>query len=149
MEILEYIWGDRLEVRVGENLPPLAAVLSSLLAAPMICFTTKQNGATSMHPTVSVGGQEVMPGATLADVLFEEFGIEISDETIVLIEPLSGPDAPALTSQQFGQSLGQILVELAELGQPTSEKASSPSAHALTSQMAHGQAPSASTGLVQ
>jgi len=117
VEILEHIWSETLDLREGADLPPLASILSSLLAAPMICFTTRMGGANA-RPTVSFAGAEVMPGATLADVLFEEFAIEISDETIVLIEPLTMTDAKPLTGQELGQSLGEILVELSGLDHP-------------------------------
>lgn len=103
-----------MELRTGAALPPLAAILSSVLATPMICFTTKAGGASG-QPFVAYAGSEVMPGASLADVLFEEFGIEISDQTIVMVEPFGMSDSEGFSSQDLGQALGQIIVDLAEL----------------------------------
>jgi hypothetical protein len=116
LDIIEHIWSDTLELREGGDLPPLAVILSSLLAAQMICFTTKMGGP-SARAVVSYAGDEVMPGASLSDVLFEEFAIEISDQTIVLVEPSAMSDAEPVSSQDLGQALGQILVELAGLKQ--------------------------------
>ncbi|MFY0647355.1 hypothetical protein [Sulfitobacter geojensis] len=114
MNIVEHIWSGTLELRDEANLPPLGNILNSLLAAPMICFTTKQGGP-NVQPVVSYAADEVLPGASLADVLFEEFGIEICDRTIVLIEPAETGKAFVLSSQDLGQALGQVLVDLSKL----------------------------------
>ena len=111
MNIIEYIWSDTLTLREKSNLPPLAKILDSLLAAPMICFTTKSGGPAA-RPIVCYAGDEVLSGTSLADVLFEEFGIEISDRTIVLIEASDVSGAKSLSSQDLGEALGQVLVDL-------------------------------------
>ncbi len=116
MNIIEHIWSDTLELREGKDFPPLANILSSLLAAPMICFTTRACGSAA-HPIVSYAGNEVLPGTSLADVLFEEFSLEINDQTIVLIEHSDIGNAETLSSRELGQALGQVLVELAGLNQ--------------------------------
>jgi hypothetical protein len=116
LNIIEHIWGDTLELREGGGRPPLAVILSSLLAAPMICFTTKE-GCFAPHAFVSYAADEVLPGTSLADVLFEEFGLEISDETIVIVEPFVIHNAPRISSKDLGEALGNILVDLAGLNQ--------------------------------
>ena len=118
---IEHIWSETLNLREKTNLTALASILDSLLAAPMICFTTKAGGPTA-RPIVSYAGDEVLPGTSLADVLFEEFGIEISDDTIVLIDPTDISDANGLSSQELGQELGQVLVELSGLNRGESLK---------------------------
>lgn len=122
MNIVEHIWSDTLELREATNLPPLGNILASLLAAPMICFTTKEGNAEA-YPVVSYAGDEVLPSASLADVLFEEFGIEICDRTIVLIEPSEKGRAAPLSSQDLGQALGQVLVDLSRLNRGEAEAA--------------------------
>ena len=116
MTLIEHIWSGTLTLCEGADLPPIAVILGSLLAAPMVCFTTRAGGP-SMRAFVSYAGHEVLPSASLADVLFEEFGVEISDQTIVLIQPLCMSDTKTFSSPDLGQSLGQILVELAGLNQ--------------------------------
>ncbi|MGC1504554.1 MAG: hypothetical protein WA782_10490 [Sulfitobacter sp.] len=116
MNIVEHIWSDTLELRGATNLPPLGSILASLLAAPMICFTIKE-GSAEARPVVSYAGNEVLPGASLADVLFEEFGIEICDRTIVLVEPSEIGQVNRLSSQDLGLALGQVLVDLSQLNQ--------------------------------
>ncbi|MDF3414840.1 hypothetical protein HKX54_10275 [Sulfitobacter sp. M57] len=116
MNIVEHIWSNTLELREPANLPPLSSILASLLAAPMVCFASKGAGL-GKRPIVSYAGDEVLPGASLADVLFEEFGIEICDRTIVLIEPVEMGDTEGLSSQSLGQALGQVLVDLSQLNQ--------------------------------
>lgn len=116
MNIVEHIWSNTLELRDPTNLPPLGSILASLLASPMICFTTKET-RTGARPVVSYAGDEVLPSASLADVLFEEFGIEICDRTIVLIEPSEIGGVHTMSSQDLGQALGQVLVDLSQLNQ--------------------------------
>lgn len=116
LNIIEHIWSDTLVLREGGDRPPLADILSSLIAAPMICFTIK-TGCPASRAFVSYAGDEVLPGASLADVLFEEFGIEVSDQTVVLVEPPRKTNTPRISSDDLGQALGQILVELAGLNQ--------------------------------
>jgi hypothetical protein len=116
LDIIEHIWSNTLELRKERELPPLAAVLNSLLAVPMICFTTR-TGVPEAHAFVSYACDEVLPGVSLADVLFEEFEIEICDQTIVLVQPISTSDADPISSEDLGQALGQVLVELAGMKQ--------------------------------
>jgi hypothetical protein len=133
MNIIEHIWSDTLERRDGANLPPLGTILNSLLAAPMICFTTKEGGPDA-QPVVSYAGDEVLTGASLADVLFEEFGIEICDRTIVLIEPSEASRADALSSQDLGQALGQVLVDLSKLSMSKAATSKVPNTAAVAQQ---------------
>ncbi|MGB7317135.1 MAG: hypothetical protein WBC85_04135 [Planktotalea sp.] len=112
VDIMEHIWSDTMELRQGSELSPLARLLTSLLAAPTICFTTKAGGDAAT-PLATCAGDEVLPGASLADVLYQEFGIEMSDETIVFIEPCKMSNADYFSGKELGHALGNILVELA------------------------------------
>lgn len=116
VDILEHVWSGTIERRDVAELSPLAQILSSLLAAPTLCLIT-QAGKKGLKPFASYGGCEVMPGASLADVLDEELGIEISDETIVLVEPRAMSDADYYSGKELGQVLGSLLVDLSGLEQ--------------------------------
>lgn len=114
-DILEHIWSGTLEQRTAAEFSPLARIFSSLLAAPTLCLTAQGAGKA---PIASFGGQEVMPGASLADVLDQELGIEITDETIVLVEPREMSEAASYSGQELGQTLGALLVALSGQAQP-------------------------------
>ena len=110
--VLKYIWDNALEQRTGDGLSPLARVFTSLLAAPTISFVSSL-GSQSF---ATYGGDEVMPGITLADVLDEEMGLEISEDTIVLIEPEAACTAAYVSSAELGRTLGELLLDLAKVG---------------------------------
>jgi hypothetical protein len=116
VDILEHVWSGTVERRDAAQLSPLARLLTSLLAAPTLCLTS-QAGAENAKPFASYGGYQVLPGASLADVLDEELGIEISDETIVLFEPRAMSDAAQFTSKELGEMLGALLVDISGIEQ--------------------------------
>jgi hypothetical protein len=59
---------------------------------------------------------ELLPGASLGDVLAEELGIDIPHDAVVLIEPVASAEAEEISGHALGQQLGHILVELASTG---------------------------------
>lgn len=110
--LLEHVWSDTFQVKQVSELSPAARILAPLLAAPTLCFTSDMF-PTSLTAVATYAGTEVMPGATLADVLFEEHGIEATDDTIIYIEPTELGQAAQPTSDELGWIIGQVLVNLA------------------------------------
>jgi hypothetical protein len=58
-------------------------------------------------------GEELLPGATLGDVLDEELGLFLEPGTLVIIESEGFADAQNYSASELGGILGQILVGLA------------------------------------
>ena len=103
MNILEVVWDSGTFLHVEQDLPPVAGLLNSLLAAPVVALSTGLAGG-DQRALALMAGTEVMPGASLADVLFEEFSVEISEGTVVLVLPDNG--GPAEGRQQPGDGHG-------------------------------------------
>lgn len=110
--ILEHIWSSQVELSDISRGSPVAHMLSSLLTVPTLCFTTRYNPSETTA-FACVAGAEVMPGATLADVLCEEFDIDVSDETVIYFEAESIRDAKDYSADMVGKLIGNILVSLA------------------------------------
>lgn len=114
MNILEVVWDSGTFLHVEQDLPPVAGLLNSLLAAPVVALSTGLAGG-DQRALALMAGTEVMPGASLADVLFEEFSVEISEGTVVLVLPDNGGPAEGASSQEMGTVLGEILVQVSGL----------------------------------
>ena len=104
-----------MEICEAPDQSPVARMLSSLLSVPTLCFTSKldQDGMTAC---AYIAGDEVLPGASLADVLFEEFEIEVSDDTVIYIESAAMNQAKDFSAETMGQAIGDLLVKLATPG---------------------------------
>ena len=125
-DIMEHLWSGAFERREPAELSPLAVILSTLLAAPMVCFASAVPDGDAA-PFALYADTEVMPGATLADVLFQEFNIDLGDDVVIYIEPREMGGAEHYSSDALGQSLGNILVNLA--GTPKNDVTGSGVAH--------------------
>ena len=110
--ILNEIWAGNLEACNISEMSAVPQLLASLIALPVECFRLKD---LSRFPsaTASFAGEEVLPGASLADVLFEECGVEVTDETIVYIEADSVRAETARCPEVLGQLIGDVIVKLA------------------------------------
>jgi hypothetical protein len=116
--LLEQIWSDVLEERTNLNGSPISYLLTALIAAPVLSLVDTSSTASS-EPIVSYGGHEVLPGASLADVLLEEMGIEIDETTVVLVERKSNPGETRGSTEELGRAVGQILLELSMMDSGT------------------------------
>ena len=112
--LLEHIWSDALEERSAQDGSPISHLLTSLLAAPVL-FLVDKSVSASNEPFVGYGGLEILPGASLADVLLEEMGIEIDEKTIVLVEPKMQAGETRRSTEELGRIVGRILVELSTM----------------------------------
>ena len=111
--LVEQIWNNSLHACQDDSISPLARMLQSLLPHPVACFYST-SGYGFDEPIAMYGLEEVLPGATLADILDQECGIEISDDTIVLVESAKTRNAPHVSAQKMGLAMGNILVSLAK-----------------------------------
>lgn len=111
--LLEQIWGDAIECRAPSDMSPLAKLLSALLTVPTVALVSHAGGARA-HALME--SAELLPGASLGDVLAEELGIDIPHDAVVLIEPVASAEAEEISGHALGQQLGHILVELASTG---------------------------------
>lgn len=116
--LLEQIWSDTLEERNARDGSPISHLLTSLLAAPVLLLVDKSGTAVS-EPFIGYGGFEILPGASLADVLLEEMGIEIDETTVVLVEPKEQSGETRSSTDELGRVVGKILVELSKMGSDT------------------------------
>tara|TARA_R110001606_G_scaffold251783_2_gene399750 strand:- start:579 stop:878 length:300 start_codon:yes stop_codon:yes gene_type:complete len=62
-------------------------------------------------------GEEIIPGATVADVMEQEFGLDLSEDAIILVETRSPAGSDQISPEQLGQSIGNIIVSLASFEQ--------------------------------
>lgn len=113
--LLEQIWSGTLEERNAREGSAISHLLMSLLAAPVLPLVDKSAKAAS-EPFIGYGGFEILPGASLADVLLEEMGIEIDEKTIVLVEPKEQSGETRSSTDELGRMVGKILIELSRMG---------------------------------
>ncbi|MGE4326594.1 MAG: hypothetical protein AB7E21_10860 [Pseudodonghicola sp.] len=111
--LLEQIWGDAIEYRAPADMSPLAKLLSALLTVPTVALVSHA-GVARAHALME--SAELLPGASLGDVLVEELGIDIPHDAVVLIEPVASAEAEEVSGNALGQDLGHILIELASTG---------------------------------
>lgn len=123
-----------MEICEGSNHSPVARMLSSLLSVPTVCFTSKLDHE-GMTACACIAGEEVMPGASLADVLFEEFEIEVSDDTVIYIESAAMNQAKDYSAETLGQAIGDILVKLAVPHQTENPVGVAPEGHVVSQQI--------------
>lgn len=110
--ILKEIWAGNLEARNISEMSAVPQMLASLIALPVVCFRLK-DVSDLPSATASFAGTEVLSGASLADVLFEECGVEVTDETIVYIEADGVRKEAARCPEALGQLIGDVIVKLA------------------------------------
>lgn len=114
--LLEQIWGEAVEYCAPADMSPLAKLLSALLTVPTVALVTHA-GMARAHALME--DTELLPGASLGDVLAEELGVDIPHDAVVLIEPVESAEAEALSGSDLGQELGRLLMELASTGHST------------------------------
>lgn len=111
--ILDYVWSDSFEQQHPSRMSPIARMLNSLLAAPMVCFVSDLT-SSRVAAGAWVAGEEVFPGATLADVLSEEFDIDVTEETIIYVEPREMCDMEYFPNSDVRRAIGDVLAGLAK-----------------------------------
>lgn len=116
--LLERIWSDALEERSNLNGSPISHLLTSLLAAPVLSLVDTSSTAKT-EPFVSYGGYQILPGASLADVLLEEMGVEIDETTVVLVERKERSGETRRSTEELGRAVGRILLELSMMDSGT------------------------------
>lgn len=111
--LLEQIWSDAIEVRAPDEMSPLARLLEALLTVPTVALVCHGGGT---RPYAMMEGVDLLPGASLGDVLAEELGAYVPRDAVVLVEPVGFADAESVSGHELGQELGRILMELASVG---------------------------------
>ncbi|MGR3508432.1 MAG: hypothetical protein ACU0CQ_17215 [Sulfitobacter sp.] len=115
-ELMEHIWGNRLELTEAHSVSPLGRILNSLLAAPLTRFIIHGRD-DQCAPFAMYAGEEIIPGATVADVMEEEFGLDLNEDAIILFEARSAVGTDQTSPEQLGRSIGNIIVSLASFEQ--------------------------------
>lgn len=108
--LLEQIWGNAIELRAPDDMSPLARLLGALLTVPMVTLVAHADGD---HPYARMESDELLSGASLGDILAEELGLDVPQDAVVLIEPVSFADAPSYSGTALGEALGRILADIA------------------------------------
>jgi hypothetical protein len=109
-DVLGQIWSNLVEPRALQDMSPLAQVLEAVLKVPTAGLVALSGLA---EPVAFFEGEELIPGASLGDVLYEEMGLDVTPGSVVLIEPEKFADADAYSGKEIGQYLGTILMDLA------------------------------------
>lgn len=108
--LLEQIWSEAIELRQPGQMSPLAGLLGTLLTVPTVTLVS-HGGAE--RPFAMMEGAELLPGASLGDILAEELGIDVPRDAVVLIEPAAFADAEEFSGSELGQKLGNVLMDIA------------------------------------
>lgn len=108
--LLSQIWDGSIELRNNDELSPLARALSSLLTVPTVSLTTQ---SLTTEPEAIVEWTELMPGASLGDILYEELGFNVPRGAIILVEPRETTGSVHYQEENLSSTLGSILVSLA------------------------------------
>lgn len=113
--ILEQIWSGTLRPQTKEAMSPVARSLSSLLAVPTVSFVVTSNYADE-EPYAWIAGAEVYPGASLSEILFEEYGLEVSDDTVVLVETRDTVSKDWISKDSLAETISDLLASIARRG---------------------------------
>lgn len=108
--LLEQIWEGAITVRSPDGMSPLARLLGALLTVPLVTLVGEDGGA---RPLALMETDELLPGASLGDVLAEELGLDVPRDAVVLIEPVAFADARSFSGRALGEELGRILADIA------------------------------------
>lgn len=110
--ILDQIWSGTIERKDLSEMSEIAQMLSSLLVAPVACFSS-DTVDVRRKPFAWVASQEVFPGASLADVLYEELDVEVSEDTVIYLEPASLREANTVPGDAMSDAICKLLANLA------------------------------------
>ncbi|WP_372886859.1 hypothetical protein [Shimia sp.] len=132
--ILAQIWGQMLELRPAGEGSPLTEVLGALLKVPVVALVSDSE---VFEPVAMKECDDLLPGATLGDVLHEELGLFIEPGAVVVLEPRNGRGAAMVSGHDLGRSLGRILVDLAESELRALKKESRPRVSAAHHRLSH------------
>lgn len=105
MGILERVWNPSAELHLQNGSAPFVEMLERLLAVPLVAIYDTSKGARQ-EPLAVFADHEVMPNASLADVLYEERGISVDENAVVLFLPA------AIASEAVTERLADVLSQL-------------------------------------
>lgn len=118
--LLTSIWSGKIEVRYGEDMSPLATLLSSILTVPTVSLVVESD---IKRPVAFADSVELMPGLPLGDVLTEELGFDVPVNCVILIEPASVVDSTEFSAAELGRDLGRVLTSVAGKTEQDAEEA--------------------------
>jgi len=110
-KVIGQIWGGELSEDQEAKGAPLAGLLGSLMDVPVVTLSSE---AKMQRPIAMMEETEVLPGATLGDVLAEELSIEVPFGALVLIQPKDFSKSQDLSGQKLGEILGHIILEMSQ-----------------------------------
>ena len=108
--LLGQIWDGDIEQRKVEDMSPLGRVLGAFLSVPTVSLVATKGRTV---PEALIEWIELMPGATLGDVLSEELGIHVPRGSVILIEPVDFCPSPEYFGKELGNTLGNVLIDIA------------------------------------
>ena len=110
--ILDQIWSGTIERKDPSEMSEIAQMLSSLLVAPVACFAS-DTVDVRRTPAAWVAAEEVFPGASLADILYEELDINLADDTIVYLESTAMRERDWVSGDAMNDAVCKVLAGLA------------------------------------
>jgi hypothetical protein len=106
-KLLQGIWDGTISVLPGGKQGPVADALTRIVSVPTVSLACRMSlGGVRLLPEST----ELLPGASLGDVLVEELGIEVPYGAIVVLE-----DASAAASGEVDAGRLRMLIERALL----------------------------------
>ncbi len=109
--VIGQIWGGDLSEDGEQQGSPLAGLLGSLMDVPVVTLCSE---AAMLRPIAMMEETEVLPGASLGDVLAEELSIEVPFGALVLIQPKGFAKSQDLSGQKLGEILGHIILDMSQ-----------------------------------
>lgn len=113
MGILERVWNPSAELYLENGSAQFVEMLETLLAVPLVAIYDTSKEARQ-EPLAVFADTEVMPNASLADVLYEERGISVDEDAVVLFIP------SAIACEAVAERLAAVLSQLIDRPKPSS-----------------------------
>ncbi len=113
-KLIAHIWNGDIALEDASKVSPLTGLLGSLLNIPVI---TVSCNAELAKPFALLESDEIVPGASLGDVLSEELSVDVPYGALVLVQPQEFSRQRDYTSAELGEILGGVILDMAQQNQ--------------------------------
>ena len=110
--VLDHLWADALTIPERALLSPIPKLLSKMTGAPVVALSSSLE-ANCLKAFAGYANEELLPGASLSDLLYEECDVEVPENAIIYIETAPVSELRDMNSACITNLIGQIVVKLA------------------------------------
>jgi len=112
LTVLDHIWANALASPERALLSPVPDLLGKVTQYPVFALSTTLE-ASSHKAIAAYADEELVAGASLADLLSVECNIDVPDEAIVYIETAALASYRNLGTARIANLMGQLVLKLA------------------------------------